>query len=101
VTRELFYSRQARADLEEIFWFIVADNPRRAATYIAEIEAACEGLRQTPMKGVARPDLRPELRILPLWRRVVIAYQITPERIEVLRIFSGGQNYDAIMGGAL
>lgn len=32
MTRELVYSPQARADLEEIFWFIAEDNPRRAAT---------------------------------------------------------------------
>ncbi len=98
MTLKLGYAPQARADLEEIFWFIAADNPTRAANYIAEIETACEGLCQTPMMGLARPDLRPDLRILPLWRRIIVAYQIAPDRIDVLRVFSGGQDYEAIMG---
>ena len=99
MTRELFYSPEARADLEEIFWFVAGDSPRRARTYIAEIEAACERLRQTPMMGVEREDLRPGLRVLPLWRRIVIAYQAPPGRVEVLRVFSGGRDYETIMGG--
>lgn len=74
MTRELFYGPQARADLEELFWFIAEDNPSRARTYIAEIEAAYERLCRTPMIGAERPDLPSGLRILPLWRRIVIAY---------------------------
>ena len=99
MTREIAYSRQARADLEEMFWFIAGDNPKRAGTYIAEIEKSCERLCETPMIGVARPDLGPDLRILILWRRVVVAYEVTPDRIDVLRVFSAGQDYEEIMGG--
>jgi toxin ParE1/3/4 len=49
--------------------------------------------------GVARPDLRLNLRIFPLWRRVVIAYEIADNRIDVLRVFYGGRDYQAILGG--
>lgn len=99
MTLELVYSRRARGDLEEIFWFIAQDNPERATSYVAEIETACERLCQTPMMGIGRADLRPDLRILPLWRRVVVAYLVLPDRIDVLRVFSGGQDYETIMGG--
>ena len=99
MTRELFYSPHARADLEEIFWFIAEDNPRRAGTYIAKIETACERLRQTPMMGLERPDLRPGLRVLPLWRRIVIAYELPPGRVDVLRVFSGRRDYETIIAG--
>jgi toxin ParE1/3/4 len=84
VTRELADRPRARADLDEIFWFVAADNPRRAATDLAEIQEACEALIETPMMGIARPDLRPE--------------QVTPSHIDVLRVFSGGQDYEVIMG---
>jgi toxin ParE1/3/4 len=50
------------------------------------------------MLSVARPDLRPDLCILTLWRRVVVAYKVLPDRITVLRVFSGGQDYEAILG---
>ncbi len=97
--RKLVYSRQALGDLDEIFDFIAADNPRRAVTYIEEIRQACQGLCNTPRMGVDRPDLRPGLYILPLWRRIVIAYELPPDTVDVLRVFSGGRDYEAIMGG--
>jgi len=99
VTRTLLYTKQAQGDLDQIFDFIATDNPHRARTYIEEIRQACLTLCLTPMIGIARPDLQSDLRILPLWRRIVIAYQVMPDRIDVLRVFSGGQDYEMIMGG--
>ena len=95
--RELVYSPEAIDDLDEIFWFIAEDNPQRARTYIAEIEQACRNLCEMPFVGPARPDLHPELRLLFLWRRIVVAYKVLADRIDVLRVFSGGQDYEAIM----
>lgn len=99
MTRVLVFTLAARADLEEIFWFIAADNPRRARSYIAEIEAACRTLCDMPQMGIERPDLRPALRILPLWRRIVVAYELQKDRVDVLRVFSSGQDYEAIIAG--
>jgi toxin ParE1/3/4 len=42
--------------------------------------------------------MRKGLRILPLWRRIIIAYELPPERVDVLRVFSGRQDYEALMG---
>jgi toxin ParE1/3/4 len=98
VTKPLAYSGQARADLEEIFFFIAADNPTRAGSYIAEIETACEKLCTAPLIGATRPDLQPDVRILTLWRRVIVAYRVLPGEVEVLRVFTGGRDYETIMG---
>ena len=46
-----------------------------------------------------RPDLRPGLRIVPYGRSVVIAYQVTENTVDVVRIFYGGQDYETIMSG--
>ncbi|WP_158808324.1 type II toxin-antitoxin system RelE/ParE family toxin [Beijerinckia sp. L45] len=97
--RALVYTPQARDDLDGIFDFIAVTNPRRARTYIDEIRAACSTLCDTPMIGTERPDLRAGLRVLPLWRRIVIAYELPPDRVDILRIFARGRNYDAILGG--
>lgn len=97
MSRELVYTSAARADLEEIFWFIAVDNPPRARSYIAEIEQACRNLCETPFMGRERPDLRAGLYVFPLWRRIVIAYELPDNRVDVLRVFSGGQDYEAIM----
>ncbi|MCG7354133.1 type II toxin-antitoxin system RelE/ParE family toxin [Roseomonas mucosa] len=93
------YAPEALDDLDAIFDFIAADNPGRAVTYIEEIRQACRSLCDMPLIGVDRPDLRPGVRVLAVRRRVVIAYEIVADRIDILRVFSGGQDYAAIMGG--
>ena len=99
MTRRLVYTNAALDDLEELFWFIAADNPRRARSYIGEIEAFCLKLCETPEIGVSREDLRQGLRIFPLWRRLVIAYELPEGRVDILRIFTSGLDYEAILGG--
>lgn len=97
MTRRLVYASLAEDDLNQIFDFIAADNPRRALSYIEEIRQACRNLCETPMIGIDRSDLRPGIRILSLWRRVVVAYELPPDRVRVLRIFTAGRDYEAIM----
>lgn len=99
MTCELVFTPAARADLEEIFWFIARDNPKRARSYVAEIEEACLKLCDMPEIGVKRPDLRPRLRTFALWRRILIAYELADGRLDVLRVFSAGQDYEAILSG--
>lgn len=99
MTRELVFTPAARADLEEIFWFIAADNPRRARSYIAEIEEACSNLCDMPEIGFERSDLRTGLRTLALWRRILVAYELPDGRVDVLRVFSAGQDFEAIISG--
>lgn len=98
MTKALLYSRQALADLDEIFDFIAADNPQRAWSYMEEIRQVCRGLCDAPLIGTARPDLHPDLRIITFRRRVVIAYRALPDHLEILRIFTGGRDYETIMG---
>ncbi|MCI0467259.1 MAG: type II toxin-antitoxin system RelE/ParE family toxin [Beijerinckiaceae bacterium] len=99
MTLQLSYTQKALADLDDIYDFIASDNPVRAETYIEDIKKACRSLCGTPLIGVARAGLGPDLRILPLWRRIVVAYKVTPGCVVVLRVFSGGQDYEAIIGG--
>ncbi|MGH7102546.1 MAG: type II toxin-antitoxin system RelE/ParE family toxin [Acetobacteraceae bacterium] len=98
MTRALIYSRQAEADLDEIFDFIAADNPRRARSYIEEIRQTCRGLCDAPLIGTARPDLQPDLRMMAFRRRVVIGYRVLSDHLEILRVFTGGRDYEIIMG---
>lgn len=97
MTPTLIYSGLALADLDDIFDFIAADNPRRARTYIEDIRKACRDLCHSPLIGIERADLRPRLRVLPLWRRVIVAYELPPGELLVLRIFTGGRDYETIM----
>lgn len=93
---DLVYSGAAAADLEAIFKHVALDSPRSARRWVAEIEKRCELLRDFPELGVERPDLAPSLRIFP-HRRAVIAYRILSDRIRIVRVFYGGQDYAALM----
>jgi toxin ParE1/3/4 len=95
--RRLDLRPAARADLFAIYEYIATDNPRRALTFVEDIEVRCEALATHPQMGRARPDLVPGIRVLPLPPRVIVAYMVQPDRIEIVRIFYAGQDYEAIL----
>ena len=49
------------------------------------------------MRGMARDDLRPGLRVVGFRRRVTIAFAITEETVEILGIYYGGRDYEALL----
>jgi toxin ParE1/3/4 len=96
---KLVHRPRAQEDLEAIYRFIAQDSPTRAFGFVERIQKRCELLRNSPQQGRARPDLAPDLRIIPYGRSVVIAYRIVENTVEVLRVFYGGQDYETIMSG--
>jgi toxin ParE1/3/4 len=94
----LLYSTEAAADLEDIYRHIAPDSPAAAEQFVRAIEARCDALRTMPNLGMARPDLGAGLRILPMRRRVVIAYRTVDRAIEMLHIFYGGRDFEALLG---
>jgi toxin ParE1/3/4 len=95
---DLLYLARAEEDLSSIYVLIAEDSPERAFDFIERIQRRCDLLRQFPEQGRARPELRPNIRILPYGRSVVIAYQIVGNTIEIVRIFYGGQLYETLLG---
>lgn len=93
---DLVYSGRARSDLEAILRYVARDNPRAARRWVAAIETRCGQLQLFPEMGVERPDLADGLRILP-YRRAVIAYRLLPDRVRIVRVLYGGQDYAALM----
>ena len=53
---------QAEADLEEIWWYIVQDNPNAADRFLDRIEERCTALAEFPLMGTSRDELLPSLR---------------------------------------
>jgi len=94
---ELVYKGGARADLAAIFDYLAEHNLNSAQRFIGAVQRRCDLLRQYPELGVARDDLGPGIRALPIWRRVVIAYCIEPNAIEIIGVFYGGQDYQTIL----
>jgi toxin ParE1/3/4 len=63
MSRRLLLSPRAVADLEEIADYIARDNPIRAASFVAELEAKCRAVAASPGLYPARTDLAPRLRM--------------------------------------
>lgn len=58
---------------------------------------SCDRLKEFPFVGVARDDLRPGLRTLGFRRRVVIAFAVTDETVEIIGVYYGGRAYEALL----
>ena len=93
----LVYRPAALADLDAIYDYIEPENPSRALTFVEEIRARCRILCEHPQAGPGREDLGQNIRIYPMRGRIIVAYRITPDTIEITRVFSGGQDYEAIL----
>lgn len=93
----LEYRPAALADLDAIYDFIAPENPRRALSFIEDIRSRCRMLCVHPQLGPAHEDLALGIRIYPMRGRVVVAYRIAPNAIQIVRVFYGGQEYAAIV----
>jgi toxin ParE1/3/4 len=91
--RRLLLSPRAAADLEEIADYIVRDNPARAASFIAELEAKCRAVARTPELYPARSDLAPGLR-MAVHGRYLILYRNLPgeNTVRIERVLHGTRN---------
>lgn len=93
----LVYRPSALADLDSIYDAIESDNPRHAASYVDEIRSKCRTLCDHPLLGPARDDVRPGLRIYPMFGRVVVCYRVDADSVVVMRVLYGGRDYVAIV----
>lgn len=68
--RKVVFSPEARDDLLDLYdWIAEAATPDTALSYVERIEAFCRRLSLAPMRGHARDDIRPGLRIVGFERR--------------------------------
>lgn len=91
--RRLLLSPRAAADLEEIAEYIARDNPARAATFLAELEATCRAVAASPDLYPARADLSPGLRMAVHGRYLVLYRDLPSENaVRVERVLHGARN---------
>jgi toxin ParE1/3/4 len=90
---------EAFQDLKDIYDWVASQSgyPQIAEKLVNRIFDRCESLGDFPMKGRARDDLQPSVRILPFERIAVIAYHILAGEVEVINIFYGGRDYEAFL----
>ena len=97
--RIVVYAPEARMHLEELYTWIAdrSGNPRRAETFVSALLDFCETLPVFPFRGVARDDVRPGLRTVGYRRRVVIAFAVDDESIQILGVYYGGRDHETAL----
>jgi toxin ParE1/3/4 len=89
--RRLLISPCAAADLDEIAEYIARDNPVRAATFAAELEAKCRAVAAAPESYPARPDLAQGVR-MAVHHRYLVFYRDLPgeSTVQIERVYGPG-----------
>lgn len=70
-----------------------------AEAYMSAIMDRCEALAEFPLTGRVREDIRPGMRTVGFRNRLVIAFAVCEERIEVLGFHYGGPDHDGLQRG--
>ena len=93
VSRRQLFSPRAAADLDGIAAYIARDNPARAATFIAELEARCRAVGRRPLNYPARDDLAAGVR-MAAFRRYLVLFREAPEAnaVRIERLVHGARN---------
>jgi toxin ParE1/3/4 len=95
--RRLEFSPEATADLADIGAYIAKDNPKRARSFVDELENRCAGLTEYPETGRPRPELAADLRSKP-HGRYVIFYTPGDEVVRVERLLQGARDVKGEFG---
>ncbi len=93
------FSSVAKADLLEIAIYIAQDNPKRARSFVDELEAKCKALGGAPGIGTARPEIGEGLRAMT-HGHYLIFYRALEQHVRIERVMHGardigGNNFDA------
>lgn len=91
--RRLEFSPEATADLADIGAYIARDDPRRARSFVDELEARCVGLIEHPDTGRLRPELAPGLRSKPHGDHLIF-YTPSAQLVRVERILHGARDVE-------
>jgi toxin ParE1/3/4 len=87
---------EAEADIERIALYIAADNPAAARRWIDEFHRRCELLGSMPEMGVAKPEIRPNLRMFAMGNCLIL-YQPVEGRAEIVRVIHGARKWQELL----
>jgi toxin ParE1/3/4 len=92
------FTPEAEEQLAALYRYIaIAASPEIALRYAGAIVTYCEGLQTFPHRGTRRDDIRPGLRITNYKGRTVIAFDVDAERVTIIGMFYGGQDYETAL----
>jgi toxin ParE1/3/4 len=86
---------EAEADIEAIALYIADDNPSAARRWFDEMHLRCERIGEMPGMGVARPDVRPDLRTFPAGNYLIL-YREIDDGAEIVRVVHGARHWQKL-----
>lgn len=93
----VFISNAAEADLENIGDYIARENPRRAVSFVRELIGRCLHLSDMPYAFPLVPRYEASgVRRLP-HGNYLIFYRVGENRVDILHILNGAQDYEALL----
>jgi toxin ParE1/3/4 len=89
--KRLVFTPAARDDLTEIALYIAEDNPIRAESFVAELEAKARGLAEWPERHPARDDISPGVRAV-VHGRYLLLYRDLQDEVRIVRVVHGARD---------
>jgi len=98
---EVYLMPDAIDDLSGIYTYIADESelPEVAWNYVQKLREKCRELSTAPIRGQKRDDLRKNLRIAPIDKNAIAAFEVSEKKatVTIFNIFYGGRDYDTIM----
>lgn len=93
--KPLVVSKQAEQDLADLADYIAFDFPRRALSFVEEIEAYFDQIGDRPLSFSPRPEWGSGKRSA-VYGRYVVIFQTNETRTEILRVVHGARDIDEL-----
>jgi len=93
--KRLVFAPAARDDLLTIGLYIAEDNPERADSFVAELEATARQIVEWPGSFPSRNDISPGLRAA-IHGRYLLLFRDLGDEVRIVRILHGARNLQKI-----
>lgn len=92
------FRASARNDIRSLTLRIATDSGvDRAEGFVSRIEARCVALSEFPLAGRLRADFSHGVRTIAFERRILIAYVVSENAVEIVRVLYGGRDVEALL----
>ena len=95
-SHDVILAPEAIADIGSIRdWIEQSGGDGAADDFLSRLEAFLAKYSVAPLRGTPRTLVRPGLRVVGFERRLTIAFCVVGERVEILRVFSAGRDWES------
>lgn len=98
MTRRVIFSPRSLRQLHSMYaWTSSTGSPDRAERFASGLLDFCDSLSVFPFIGTARDDILVGLRTIGFRHRVIIAFLVTEQYVEVHGIYYGGRDIETLL----